>query len=187
MIAGFETLPAGLPAPCEDGAARHLVAGLMLPDITLRATNGGRVNIGGVAGRLVMYVYSMTGLPGVSLPDGWDSIPGARGCTPQACSFRDHYAELEALGVTIFGASAQSTEYQQEAKQRLHLPFELLSDASLALKASLSLPTFKVQALELYKRLTLIANDGRIEKVFYPVFPPDRNIDDVLAWLRQTK
>lgn len=133
----------------------------------------------------MIHVYSMTGRPGVPLPDTWDSIPGARGCTPQACSFRDHYAELQAFNTSVYGLSAQAVEYQQEARERLHLPYDLLSDSSLELKRSMSLPTFTSQGMELYKRLTIIGRNGRIEKVFYPVFPPDKNIDEVLAWLRQ--
>lgn len=183
MAANFQELPKDLPGPSDDGAAKHL-PGLVLPKVLFRATSGGEVDIGSITGRLVIYIYPMTGRPGVPLPDGWDSIPGARGCTPQSCSFRDHYADLQALGVAVFGLSAQPPEYQQEARERLHLPFDLLSDVSLKLKALLSVPTFQVQGLELYRRLTLIARDGRIEKVFYPVFPPDKNIDEVLEWLQ---
>ncbi|MGI8738897.1 MAG: peroxiredoxin [Gammaproteobacteria bacterium] len=186
MTADFEPLPGGLPVPRDDGAAKHLT-GLILPRVSFRATNGRSVDIGSIAGRSVIYIYSMTGRPGVSLPGGWASTPGARGCTPQACSFRDHHAELRSLGAFVFGLSSQSTEYQQEAKERLHLPFELLSDPALELKALLSLPTFQAQQIELYKLMTLIADDGRIEKVFYSVFPADRNIDEVLSWLRRKR
>ncbi len=132
----------------------------------------------------MVYIYPMTGRPGIPLPDGWDSIPGARGCTPQACSFRDHYAELKSLTTDIFGLSTQTSDYQQEVRNRLHLPFQLLSDSSLQLRDSLRLPTFTVTGKVLYKRLTLIVDGGQIKKVFYPVFPPDRNAGDVLAWLR---
>lgn len=177
-------LPENLPAPSDDGAARHLL-GLLLPKVSLPATNGTEVDISVIAGLLVIYIHPMTGRPGMTLPDGWDSIPGARGCTPQACSFRDHFADLRALSASVYGLSAQETEVQQEARERLHLPFNLLSDASLKLKRLMSLPTFKIQGTERYKRLTLIANDGRIERVFYPVFPPDRNIDEVLTWLAE--
>lgn len=176
-------LPTDLPAPVDDGAADHLTAA-RLPDVTLPATNGTSVNLRHLPGRCVIYIYPMTGRPGVALPDGWDAVPGARGCTPQSCSFRDHNAEIGKLGATLFGLSAQTTEYQREARDRLHLPFELLSDHGLQLKAALRLPTFTVAGMELFKRLTLIARDGTIEKVFYPVFPPDRNVDDVIAWLR---
>jgi peroxiredoxin len=128
----------------------------------------------------------MTGRPGVPLPDGWDGIPGARGCTPQSCSFRDHYTELKALRTGVFGLSSQRSEYQREARDRLHLPFELLSDSGLQLKDALRLPTFTVAGMELFKRLTLVTRDGHIEKVFYPVFPPDQNADEVLTWLRES-
>lgn len=138
-----------------------------------------------MSGRWVIYVYPMTGRPDVPLPDGWDGIPGARGCTPQSCGFRDHYAELMALNTGVFGLSAQTTEYQREARDRLHLPFQLVSDSTLRLKSAMRLPTFTVAGMELYKRLTLIAHEGRIAKIFYPVFPPDQNADDVLAWLRE--
>ncbi len=182
MNTNFSALPPGLPAPVDDGAAAHL-EGAMLPDLLLTSTAGARVNLAGLRGRWVIYVYPMTGRPGVSLPEGWDGIPGARGCTPQSCSFRDHYAELTALNSRVLGLSAQTTEYQREVRDRLHLPFELLSDSSLRLKDSLQLPTFTVAGMELFKRLTLIADDGRIGKVFYPVFPPDQNAAEVLAWL----
>lgn len=175
-------LPSDLPAPIDDGAANHL-AGLLLPDIELDTTYGQPIQLSKLQGRHVIYIYPMTGQPNITLPDGWDSIPGARGCTPQSCSFRDHADELAILNTKIFGLSSQTTEYQLEAKNRLHLPFELLSDASLALKNSLKLPTFYVGNLELYKRLTMIVENNRIIKTFYPVFPPDKNVDDVIEWL----
>lgn len=174
--------PEDLPVPIDDGAADHL-PGITLPHTALRATNGDSVDISSVPGLLVLYIYPMTGRPGVALPDGWDTIPGARGCTPQSCQFRDHYAELKGLNAEVYGLSTQTTEYQLEAKERLHLPFELISDAALDLKSSLELPTFTAAGMELYKRLTLIASEGRVEKVFYPVFRPERNADDVLSWL----
>ena len=184
MATDFFPLPKDLPVPIDDGAAAHLV-GLELPNVSLVCTNGTNINIGELKGRWVIYVYPMTGRPGVPLPEGWDAIPGARGCTPQSCSFRDHYAELKTLHAGVFGLSAQPSDYQREARDRLHLPFELLSDSGLKLKEALRLPTFTVAGMELYKRLTLIARDGHIEKVFYPVFPPDRNADQVLTWLRE--
>ena len=177
-------LPDNLPIPIDDGGADHL-AGMNLPALSLTATSGDRLSLDKIAGTVVMYIYPMTGRPDVALPTGWEQIPGARGCTPQSCSFRDHHAELQALGASVFGLSCQSSEYQNEAKSRLHLPFQLLSDEALALKQALSLPTMLVEGMELYKRLTLIAVDGKIEKVYYPVFPPDKNIDDVLAWLQE--
>lgn len=184
MSTNLFQIPRSLPAPVDDGAAAHLEV-LLLPDLTLPSTDGASVNLASLVGRWVIYIYPMTGRPGVPLPDGWDEIPGARGCTPQSCSFRDHYAELKSLNTGIFGLSAQPTEYQVEARERLHLPFQLLSDDSLRLKTALQLPTFTTAGMELFKRLTLIVESGRIRKVFYPVFPPDRNADDVLAWLRE--
>lgn len=176
-------LPDNLPVPTDDGAAAHL-AGSPLPELTLSATDGSEINLAQLAGRWVLYVYPMTGQPGVPLPDGWDAIPGARGCTPQSCSFRDHHAELRALNCSVLGLSTQTTEYQREARDRLHLPFELLSDSALQLKSALHLPTFSVAGKELFKRVTIVADDGRITHVFYPVFPPDRSADEVLTWLR---
>ena len=176
-------LPDSLPVPIDDGGANHL-KGVNLPTLTLTATNGEAVTLSDIAGTVIIYIYPMTGRPDVALPNGWEQIPGARGCTPQACSFRDHYDEVSSLGASIYGLSCQSSDYQAEAKTRLHLPFQLLSDETLALKDALSLPTMLVEEMELYKRLTLIAIDGKIEKVFYPVFPPDKNVNDVLAWLQ---
>jgi peroxiredoxin len=159
---------------------------MRLPKGSLPATNGANVDLAAIPGRVVIYVYPMTGRPGVPLPDGWDGIPGARGCTPQSCSFRDHHSELKALNASVFGLSTQTTEYQREARDRLHLPFELLGDTGLRLKQLLRLPTFVVADVEMYKRLTIIVENGWIRKVFYPVFPPDQNANDVLAWLRES-
>ena len=184
MTTNLNQLPTDLPIPGDDGAASHL-EGATLPNVGLPATDGSTVNLAQLAGRNVIYIYPMTGRPGVPLPDGWDGIPGARGCTPQSCAFRDHYAELGALNTAVFGLSAQATDYQQEVKARLHLPFELLSDENLSLKVALRLPTFKAGGMELYKRLTLVTDGRTITKVFYPVFPPDRSADDVLEWLRK--
>lgn len=168
----------------DDGAANHLL-GLRLPDIALPSTHGDLIRLSALAGRVVLYFYPMTGRPDCPLPEGWDSIPGARGCTPQACGLRDHFAELLALHVQIYGISTQSSEYQQEAKRRLHLPFELLSDTRLQWHQTLNLPMFQVDGFSLYKRLTLVCKQGCIEKVFYPVFPPDKHIEVLLAWLGQ--
>ena len=180
-------LPAGLPIPEDDGAARHL-AGMRLPSVTLRATDGTQVDLARLAARTVVYIYPRTGRPGVALPDGWDAIPGARGCTPQSCSFRDHFAELKSLGVShLFGLSTQDTDYQREAVDRLHLPFAILSDAGLHLTRALSLPTFEVAGMTLLKRMVLIVDDGVIEKAFYPVFPPDESAAAVVAWLRASR
>lgn len=173
----------GLPVPQDDGAADHL-PGLALPAIALARSDGSHVDLARLPGRWVIYVYPMIARPGGALPAGWDEIPGARGCTPQSCSFRDHYAELAALDTDVLGLSAQDSEEQREAKERLALPYDLVSDSALRLKHELGLPTFEADGMELFKRLTMIVNDGRIEKVFYPVFPPDRNADGVLAWLR---
>ena len=177
-------LPPDIPAPPDDGAARHL-AGMRVPDLSLATTAGTRVNLAKLAGRTVVYIYPRTGVPGVPLPDGWDMIPGARGCTPQSCAFRDHFAELKALGVAqVFGLSTQDTGYQQEAANRLHLPFPLLSDHKLQFTRALDLPTFMVAGMELIKRMVLVIDDGKITKVFYPVFPPDKSAGEVIAWLK---
>jgi peroxiredoxin len=177
-------LPPDLPVPQDDGAAGHL-AGKTLPDLALPATGGPTVNLAKLAGRSVVYIYPRTGVPGVDAPPGWDDIPGARGCTPQTCGFRDHFAELNALGVAhVFGLSTQDTDYQREAAARLHLPFPILSDAALTLTRALNLPTFSVAGMTLLKRMALVIDDGTIVKVFYPVFPPDKNAAEVIAWLR---
>ncbi|HEX3985074.1 MAG TPA: peroxiredoxin [Acidobacteriaceae bacterium] len=173
-----------LPAPEDDGAARHLL-GMTVPPIPLPATDGSSINLSVLPGLIVVYAYPRTGRPGKPNPDGWEAIPGARGCTPQSCAFRDHFAELKRLGVDrLFGLSTQDTAYQREAADRLHLPFPILSDEGLALTQALRLPTFSIHGMTLLKRLTLILRDGRVEHVFYPVFPPDRNAEDVAAWLR---
>jgi peroxiredoxin len=183
-MSGIETPDwSTIPAPTDDGAARHLV-GQRVPSLPLPATDGTTVALSSLPGRVVVYAYPRTGRPGVENPEGWDLIPGARGCTPQSCSFRDHFAELNALGVDhLFGLSTQETAYQREAAERLHLPFAILSDQHLALTEALGLPTFETSGMTLLKRLTMVINDGTIEHVFYPVFPPDRNAGDVLAWL----
>jgi peroxiredoxin len=173
--------------PQDEGAARHL-AGMNLPDLTLSATDGAPVNLSRLKGRTIVYVYPRTGVPGVDPPDGWDQIPGARGCTPQSCSFRDHFIELKRLGVAqLYGLSAQDTAYQREAATRLHLPFALLSDEKLALTKSLKLPTFSVAGMTLLKRMALVIDDGTITKAFYPVFPPDKNAEEVIAWLQASR
>ena len=177
-------LPDNLPVPQDDGATRHL-KGLRLPDLALAATDGAAVNLSRLNGRTVVYIYPRTGRPGVPAPDGWDAIPGARGCTPQSCSFRDHFADLMRLGVAqLFGLSTQDGDYQREAVERLHLPFAILSDAGLALTRALRLPTFSVDGMTLLKRMAWVIDDGVISHVFYPVFPPDRSAETVVAWLR---
>lgn len=173
-----------LPRPVDDGACDHL-PGLAMPSVRLPSTAGRLVDLGVLsAPRTVIYCYPRTGRPGQALPDGWDAIPGARGCTPQACAFRDHHRELADLGAEVYGLSTQTTEYQRELALRLHLPFEVLSDAGFALTEALRLPTFEADGMRLVKRLTLIVRDGRIEHVFYPVFPPDASADQVVDWLR---
>jgi peroxiredoxin len=172
-----------LPPPCDDGAARHL-EGMSLPELSLPSTAGGQVAFSQLSARwTVLYCYPMTGVPGQPLPDGWDLLPGARGCTPQACAFRDHHQDLARLGASVYGISTQSTPYQQEVANRLHLPFELLSDAQFQLCGALRLPTFEIAGMRLLKRLTMVVSRNRIQKVFYPVFPPDQSINEVLAWL----
>jgi peroxiredoxin len=178
------SLPTDLPAPQDDGAADHL-PGTPIPHIVLPSTAGSDVALDQLAtGRTVLYIYPMTGQPGVDLPDGWNEIPGARGCTPEACGFRDHYAELRAAGAAgVYGLSSQSTAYQAELAERLGLPFEVLSDTGHELAQALELPTFTAGGQRLYKRLTLILAGGRIEHAFYPIFPPDEHAAQVLYWL----
>jgi peroxiredoxin len=177
-------LPSNLPRPVDDGAANHL-RHLPMPPISLPATRGRMVDLSRLATpTTVIYCYPMTGVPGKLLPEGWDMIPGARGCTPQTCGFRDYYVEFAALQTEVFGLSTQTTEYQQEMAKRLHLPFEVLSDAEFRFCDALRLPTFEVEHVRLLKRLTLIIRAGRIEHVFYPVFPPNESADEVLRWLR---
>jgi peroxiredoxin len=175
-----------IPAPTDDGGAAHL-KGAKVPPVSLRATDDNAVDLSALKGRTVVFAYPRTGEPGkVSLVDDWDMIPGARGCTPQTCSFRDLFAELKAAGAKhVFGLSTQSNEYQAEMAARLHLPFPVLSDEKLKLTKALQLPTMEVAGLTLIKRLALIVDDGNITHVFYPVFPPDRNAGDVLDWLKQ--
>jgi peroxiredoxin len=182
-----QVLPPDIPAPHDDGGADHLT-GMRLPDLALPAIAGGAVNLAKLKGRTVLYLYPRTGVPGVDLPPGWNDIPGARGCTPQSCGFRDHFAELKALGVAqVFGLSTQDTAYQQEAASRLHLPFPILSDATLAFTKALTLPTLSVAGMTLLKRMALVIDDGMITKVFYPVFPPDKNAADVIAWIQESR
>jgi len=187
-------LPKDLPVPQDDGACDHL-AGMKLPSIALRSTRGRAVDLSSLGGTTIVYVYPRTGRPDQELPTGWNAIPGARGCTPQSCAFRDHHEALKRAGAAqVFGLSTQNTAYQREAVERLHLPFELLSDEKLAFARALKLPTFEVEGMKLIKRLTLIARDRQIApsrrgepaivKVFYPVFPPDQNAEQVLSWLR---
>ena len=177
-------LPPDLPEPADDGAADHL-PGTRMPGLALPATDGAAVDLSAREGRTIVYAYPWTGRPGQPLlVDDWDLIPGARGCTPETCGFRDHHAELAAEGAAVLGLSTQDTSYQQELVERLGLPFPILSDAELKLKRALRLPALEVAGQTLIKRLTLVVRDGAIEHVFYPVFPPDRHAGEVLAWLR---
>jgi peroxiredoxin len=173
-----------LPRPEDDGAASHLT-GMRMPSVHLPATEGSTVDLSVLKGRVVVYAYPRTGRPNQPNPEGWDLIPGARGCTPQTCTFRDHFAELRSLGVDhLFGLSTQDQQWQRELAERLHLPFAILSDESLKLTTAMQLPTFQTGGMTLLKRMTLVIEDGVIRHVFYPVFPPDQNAAGVIAWLR---
>jgi peroxiredoxin len=190
MGTDYSRLPPDLPIPEDDGAADHLPGLEIPPDLTLPSTRGGDVDLAAAAagpGTLVAYIYPRTGVPGESSPAGWDDIPGARGCTPQSCAFRDSLTEFDALDASVLGISAQTPAEQAEFVEREHIPFPLLADPGLKLADALRLPTFEVEGMTLYRRLTLIARQGRIVKAFYPVFPPDRNAAEVLAWLRASR
>lgn len=171
-MVNLNQIPPNLPVPKDDGLADHLV-GTRLPSISLQSTNGTKIDLSQVKGRYVVYCYPRTGTPNSQLPDGWDQIPGARGCTPQSCAYRDHYEELKALGTEVFGLSVQTTEYQTEMVNRLHLPFPVLSDHHFEFQRALNLPTFEVAGMTLLKRLTLTIKNGLVEAVHYPVFPSD--------------
>ena len=175
-------VPEGLPEPKDDGACDHL-PGMKLPSVSLTSTSGDHIDVSALAGTTVVYCYPLTGRPDRKLPQGWDEIPGARGCTPQSCAFRDHHTELKDLGSRVFGLSAQSTAYQREAAERLNLPYGLLSDENLEFAEALGLPTFEADGMILIKRLTLVIESGEILKAFYPVFPPGRNAEEVIGWL----
>lgn len=179
-------LPDDLPEPEDDGEADHL-PDATVPSVPLAATDGTTVDLAELSGRTVVYCYPKTGRPDKDvIPDGWEEIPGARGCTPESCGFRDHYRELQERGASeVFGLSVQSSEYQREVRDRLELPFELLSDSALDFASRLELPTFEVAGERLLKRLTLVLSDGRVEHVFYPVFPPDEHANEVVRWLER--
>jgi peroxiredoxin len=188
-MTGYEGLPADLPVPIDDGAADHLV-GLQVPASNLRSTDGSAVDLSTLGPeRSIVYFYPLTGQPGVDLPDGWDAIPGARGCTPEACDFRDHFELLKAAGVRhVYGVSSQTTQYQSELVARLHLPFPMLSDETLELAHSLDLPSFEVPGHgRLFARLTMVLRANQIEHVFYPIFPPTTHAQRVLDWLLSHK
>ena len=185
----YTTLPEGLPVPEDDGAADHL-RGAQLPSLVLPTSDGRTVALGALGpGRTVIYLYPLTGRPGVDLPDGWDAIPGARGCSTEACDFRDHFTDLNEAGADrVFGMSSQDADYQAEVVQRLRLPFPMISDSSFALGEALRLPTFAAAGHDrLYARLTLMVRDGLIEHVFYPIFPPNEHAQQVLDWLREQR
>jgi peroxiredoxin len=185
-VSDYQQLPSNLPVPQDDGAADHL-PGAAMPPLVLLDTGGNEVVLDRLGpGRTVVYLYPLSGRPGVDLPDGWDAIPGARGCTPEACGFRDHHADLQAAGArAVYGLSSQSTDYQAELADRLGLPFPILSDPDLALAEALALPTFEADGERLFSRLTMVVTDGRIERAFYPIFPPDQHAAEVLGWLRE--
>jgi peroxiredoxin len=185
MASSIETPDwSSIPAPEDDGAAQHLL-GMRIPSIPLKATEEVTVDIASLPGRTVVFAYPRTGKPGVPNPDGWDMIPGARGCTPQTCAFQNHFKEITALGVDrLFGLSTQDPAYQKEFADRLHLPFSILSDEALKLTTAMQLPTFQTHGMTLLKRLTLVILDGVVEHIFYPVFPPDENAGAVVAWLK---
>lgn len=183
MRTNFHELPANLPVPKDDGACDHLV-GMRLPDIALTSTSNRQVSLREFSqDRVVLFFYPRTGRPDESAPEGWDEIPGARGCTPQSCAYRDHFKEFQALGISVFGISTQTVEFQKELVQRLSLPYEILSDADFKLTEALRLPTFTYKSMRLLKRLALVVDTGEVEKVFYPVFPPNKNAETVLSYL----
>jgi peroxiredoxin len=175
-------LPPDLPVPVDDGACDHL-PGTHLPDIPLRSTSGRDVVLATLPGWTLVYAYPRTGEDGLAPPPGWNEIPGARGCTPQTCGFRDHHRELTGLGAAVFGLSTQTPDYQREMVERLHVPFEVLSDADLEMVQALGLPTFAFRDMTLMKRVTMFLRDGVIEHVIYPVFPPDRSAEEAVRWL----
>jgi len=185
-MTNLNQLPTDLPIPQDDGSTNHL-KGLKLPNLSLNASNGKAINLADIKGKLVVYCYPMTGQPNVALPEGWDQIPGARGCTPQSCSFRDHYQELQELGAEVLALSVQSTEYQKEMVDRLHLPFQVVSDVNYQFQKALNLPTFVAAGMKLLKRVTLIANNGVIEAVHYPIFPSDSDPSWVIDYLKSHK
>jgi peroxiredoxin len=179
----IHTIPEGLPVPEDDGAAGHLV-GATVPPVALQATSGDTIRLDQLEGRTVLFCYPRTGRPDEELPPGWNAIPGARGCTPEACGFRDAHRQFEELGARVLALSTQDSAYQREMAERLHLPFPVLSDERLELTNQLGLPTFETSRWTLLRRMTLVIDDGRIAHVFYPVFPPDAHAGQVLDWLR---
>ncbi len=177
------SLPPGVPVPVDDGACDHL-PGFRVPSLVLPATDGRKVDLAALPGRTVVYIFPRTGRPDRDPLPGWNATPGARGCTPQSCAFRDYHADLRALGVEVFGLSVQSTAYQQEAVERLHLPFALLSDEAFAFIHGLGLPEIEVAGQRFAQRVTLVVQDGMVKYVFYPVFPPGENAAQVISWFQ---
>ncbi|MCW9059411.1 MAG: peroxiredoxin [Gammaproteobacteria bacterium] len=180
------SIPANAPIPSDDGACEHL-ENMLMPDVSLWSTDDQKINLSRLSGWNVIFCYPMTGRPGVSIPEGWIQIPGAAGCTPQACSYRDNHTELKRSGVGVYGISTQTSEAQKEASNRLGLPYPLLSDANFSFSLALKLPLLEVGNFKLIKRLTFILKDGMIKKCFYPVFPPEKNVVEVLAWLSENQ
>ena len=183
-MTNYNQLPPDLPIPIDDGATNHLI-GMTLPNISLKSTRGDSISVGNFNGKLVIYCYPMTGQPNVPLPEGWDQIPGARGCTPQSCSFRDHYQDIQALGAEVIGLSVQTTDYQKEMADRLHLPFPVVSDSNHEFSKAMNMPTFVAAGMTLLKRVTLIAEDGMIKAVHYPIFPSDSDPAWVIDYLKR--
>lgn len=182
----LRSIPADLPIPIDDGACEHL-KNMLMPNVSLWSTDDQEINLSRLSGWNVIFCYPMTGRPGFTIPEGWVQIPGAAGCTPQACSYRNNHSELKRNGVGVYGISTQTSEVQKEASNRLGLPYPLLSDADHSFSSALKLPLLEVGGLKLIKRLTLILKDGVIKKCFYPVFPPDKNVVEVIAWLAENK
>ena len=183
-MTNYNQLPPDLPIPIDDGATNHLI-GMTLPNISLKSTRGDSISVGNFKGKLVIYCYPMTGQPNVPLPEGWDQIPGARGCTPQSCSFRDHYQDIQALGAEVIGLSVQTTDYLKEMADRLHLPFPVVSDSNHEFSKAMNMPTFVAAGMTLLKRVTLIAEDGMIKAVHYPIFPSDSDPAWVIDYLKR--
>ena len=182
MTQDLYALPPDLPVPEDDGACDHLL-GQMLPQLTLESSQG-PVSLRALSQeRLVLYVYPRTGRPDQPVPAGWDAIPGARGCTPQLCAFRDHAEELAVLGALVAGLSAHTVDDQIELAEREQIPYPVIADPELKVAAALRLPLFQFEGVTLYKRVTLVVEGCAIAKVFYPVFPPDKNAEEVVAWL----
>jgi peroxiredoxin len=183
-MTNYNQLPPDLPIPIDDGATNHLI-GMTLPNISLKSTRGDSINLRSIRGNVVIYCYPMTGQPNVPLPEGWDQIPGARGCTPQSCSFRDHYQELQALGAEVIGLSVQTSDYQKEMTDRLHLPFPVVSDSNYEFQKAMNMPTFVAAGMILLKRVTLVAKNGVIKAVHYPIFPSDSDPAWVIDYLKR--